>query len=96
MYEIRHQLELEQFRGISLDAIAGSEMLNYLKKKRTLRMWRKESVLTTLFAIRARCACRFLTTQKFRNFIEREWSLILADNIPGKKVTLFRLRAAFL
>lgn len=36
MYEIRHQLELEQFRGISLDAIVGSEMLNYLKKEERL------------------------------------------------------------
>lgn len=36
MYEIQQQLELDGFRGISMDAIVGSEMLDYLNKEENL------------------------------------------------------------
>lgn len=45
MYEIQQQLYLEDFRAISLDAIVGSEMLDYLNKKQTLaEVIKKENI----------------------------------------------------
>lgn len=45
MYEIQQQLYLQDFRAISLDAIVGSEMLDYLNKKQTLaEVIKKENI----------------------------------------------------